>query len=37
MTEIHLIDSEKKLKAKLELVETLLEMQIALNLGKGKG
>jgi len=37
MTEIHMIDSEKKLKAKLELVETLLEMEIALNLGKGKG
>jgi hypothetical protein len=35
MSDRHLIDSMEKLLAKRELVETLLEMEIAVNLSKG--
>ena len=37
MSDRHLIDSEEKLLEKRELVETLLEMEIAVSLSKGDG
>lgn len=37
MSDRHLIDTEEKLLSKQELVETLLEMEIAVSLSKGGG